>query len=126
MAVDLLAFCEAAIELAILETGRGGSLDSTTAAKADVVAITPIAMDHEQYLGHTIESIASEKAAIIRPGVKAIIARQEPEALAVLLRRCEETGVRPVLAGRESASVDATKVRIGLRGRHQIDRRSVG
>ena len=119
-AIALLAFREARIQLAILETGLGGRLDSTTAAKAGIVAITPIAMDHEQYLGHTIESIASEKAAIIRPGVKAIIARQEPEALAVLLRRCEETGVRPVLAGRESASVDATKVRIGLRGRHQI------
>jgi dihydrofolate synthase/folylpolyglutamate synthase len=63
----LLAFREARIELAILETGMGGRLDSTTAAGASIVAITQIAMDHEQYLGDTIERIASEKAAIIRP-----------------------------------------------------------
>ena len=66
-AIALLAFREAGIELAILETGMGGRLDSTTAARAGIVAITPIAMDHEQYLGQTIESIASEKAAVIRP-----------------------------------------------------------
>ncbi len=97
-AIALLAFRNAGIELAILETGLGGRLDSTTAANARIVAITQIAMDHEEYLGHTLESIASEKAAIIRPGVKAVIARQEPEAMAVLLKRCEETGVVPILA----------------------------
>ena len=78
------------VELAILETGLGGRLDSTTAANAGIVAITPVAMDHEEYLGHSMQSIAAEKAAIIRPGVKAVIAEQEPEALEVLLRRCEE------------------------------------
>src|SRR5687768_2223078 len=97
-AIALSAFREARIELAILETGMGGRLDSTTAAKAQLVAITPIAMDHEQYLGQTIESIASEKAAIIRPGVTAVIGTQEPRVLSVLLRRCEETGVQPILA----------------------------
>jgi dihydrofolate synthase/folylpolyglutamate synthase len=65
----LLAFREARVELAILETGLGGRLDSTTAAQAEVVAITPIAMDHEEYLGSTIAEIAGEKAAIIRHGV---------------------------------------------------------
>src|SRR6476659_3132666 len=88
----LLAFRNAQIELAILETGLGGRLDSTTAAKAGIVAITPISMDHEEYLGDTLESIAAEKAAIIRPGVQAVIAKQDPVALGVLLRRCEETG----------------------------------
>src|SRR6185369_8021278 len=77
----LLAFRNARIELAILETGLGGRLDSTTAAKASIVAITPIAMDHEEFLGNTLASIAAEKAAIIRPGVQAVIAKQEPEAL---------------------------------------------
>ena len=50
-AIALLAFREAEVELAILETGLGGRLDSTTAAGATVVAITPIAMDHEELLG---------------------------------------------------------------------------
>jgi len=120
-AIALLAFRGAGIELAILETGMGGRLDSTTAANARVVAITPIAMDHEQYLGETIESIAAEKAAIIRPGVTAIIAKQPPAALSVLLERCRETGVDPVLA--DSANIEP--IRIGLRGRHQIENAAV-
>ena len=121
-AIALLAFREGRIELAILETGLGGRLDSTTAAKAGIVAITSIAMDHEQYLGETIESIAAEKAAIIRPGVTAILARQEyPEALSVLLRRCEEVGVEPVLA----FSLPDESLRIGLRGRRQRENAAV-
>ncbi len=119
-AIALLAFREAAIDLAILETGMGGRLDSTTAANASTVAITQIAMDHEQYLGSTIESIAGEKAAIIRPGVTAIIGKQEPEALSVLLRRCEKTGVQPILAMPTSESI-----RIGLRGRHQLENAAI-
>jgi len=127
-AIALVAFREARIELAILETGLGGRLDSTTAAKAGVVAITPIAMDHEQYLGSTIESIASEKAAIIRPGVKAVIAKQEPAALSVLLQRCELTGVAPlhtdvaeIVGHTPDGKFCISNIRIGLRGRHQIE-----
>ena len=120
-AIALLAFREAEIGLAILETGMGGRLDSTTAAGASIVAITQIAMDHEQYLGDTIERIASEKAAIIRPGVKAIIGKQHhPEALSVLLQRCEETGVRPIFA-----MPGSEPVRIGLRGRHQLENAAI-
>ncbi|HEU4433580.1 MAG TPA: folylpolyglutamate synthase/dihydrofolate synthase family protein [Pyrinomonadaceae bacterium] len=120
-AIALLAFREAGVELAILETGMGGRLDSTTAANASIVAITQIAMDHEQYLGDTIESIASEKAAIIRRGVKAIIGRQQyPEALSVLLQRCEETGVQPIFA-----MPPTEPIRIGLRGRHQLENAAI-
>ena len=114
--IALLAFREAGVELAILETGLGGRLDSTTAARANVVAITAIAMDHEEYLGHTIEEVAAEKAAIIRPGVTAIIAPQDECVLEVINRRCRAVGVEP-------QSVDPTSVQgapIGLRGRHQI------
>jgi dihydrofolate synthase/folylpolyglutamate synthase len=134
----LHAFRKAEIELAILETGLGGRLDSTTAAGARTVAITPIAMDHEEYLGNSLESIAAEKAAIIRPGVRAVIAKQEPEALKVLLKRCEETRVTPILEdgrhtirettsdGRFRVTFDTGTNRyedvwVGLRGRHQVD-----
>src|SRR4030081_1279044 len=68
-AIALLAFREAKVDLAILETGLGGRLDSTTAAGAAIVAITPVAMDHQEYLGDNLAEIAAEKAAIIRPGV---------------------------------------------------------
>jgi dihydrofolate synthase/folylpolyglutamate synthase len=137
-AIALLAFRDAGIELAILETGLGGRLDSTTAANAGVVGITPIALDHEEYLGTTLESIAAEKAAIIRPGVSAAIAKQQPAALEVLLRRSEETGVVPVFENGAHTIEETTddgrfcvtfeidghryeSVWLGLRGRHQVE-----
>ena len=136
-AIALLAFREAKVELAILETGLGGRLDSTTAANAGIVAITQIAFDHEEYLGSTLESIAGEKAAIIRPGVSAIVAAQTPEALAVVLRQSEASNVRPLLDGCSwqvnettedgwlcvtfmTAELKYEQVWLGLRGRHQV------
>lgn len=141
-AIALLAFAEAKVELAILETGLGGRLDSTTAAGAEVVAITPIALDHQEYLGVTLAEIASEKAAIIRPGVIAVIAPQYAEALDVICKRCAECDVEPYLIGASAEVVDVTPdgklkvtittknetyedVTIGLRGRHQINNASV-
>ena len=116
-AIALLGFREAKVELAILETGLGGRLDSTTAARAAVVAITSIAMDHEEYLGHSLPEIAAEKAAIIRPGVVAIIAPRTEAALEVIVRQCEAAGVVPKLV--EPSRYE--DILIGLRGRHQIE-----
>ena len=121
-AIALLAFREGSVEVAILETGLGGRLDSTTAANAAIVGITPIAMDHEEYLGDTLESIASEKAAVIRPGVTAVIAEQPPEALAVLLERCVAAGVQPSLPGDRDFT---DRYALSLRGAHQIQNASV-
>lgn len=121
-AIALLAFREAGVELAILETGLGGRLDSTTAAGASVVGITQIALDHEEYLGPTLTSIASEKAAVIRPGVTVVIGKQSAEALEVLLKHCEEVGVQPSL----DQNTDFYKhFRLNLRGAHQIENASV-
>ena len=136
-AIALLAFQNAGVELALLETGLGGRLDATTVAGAKTVVITPIAMDHEEYLGHTLTEIAGEKAAIIRPGVRAIIGRQTPAAHEVIMKRSRETGVVPEMteAGTriDGATADGRyrvtfetdhgryeNVLIGLRGRHQI------
>ncbi|HYG81351.1 MAG TPA: folylpolyglutamate synthase/dihydrofolate synthase family protein [Pyrinomonadaceae bacterium] len=137
-AVALAAFAESRVGLAILETGLGGRLDATTTARADVVAITPVALDHQEHLGETLSEIASEKAAIIRPNVAAVVAPQEAEALEVILRRCAECGVVPRMAatrgplvlgadetGRLRVSFETSEdryenVRLALRGRHQI------
>ncbi|MDQ2922216.1 MAG: Mur ligase family protein [Acidobacteriota bacterium] len=105
-AIALLAFREAGVGLAILETGLGGRLDATTVAAAQTVAITPLALDHQEYLGETIDEIAYEKAAIIRPGVTAIIAAQPAQALEVILRRCAEVKVEP------SVEMDQSRNRI--------------
>ena len=101
-AIALLAFRAANVELVILETGLGGRLDSTTTAGAEIVAITQIAMDHEEYLGHSLADIAGEKAAIIRPGVTAIVAPQAEEVLDVITSQCGVSGVQPRLIDSES------------------------
>jgi dihydrofolate synthase / folylpolyglutamate synthase len=136
-AIALLAFAQARVDLAILETGLGGRLDSTTTARANTIGITPIALDHQEYLGETLEEIAGEKAAIIRPGVTAVIAAQPPAALAVILKHCAGAGVSPRLDGCRETITGATadgrmrvtfttsedryeEVELGLRGRHQV------
>jgi len=113
-AIALVAFREAGVELAILETGLGGRLDSTTAARAKIVAITPIAMDHQEYLGNTLSEIAAEKAAIIQPGVVAIIAPQPEAALEVISRRCASAGVAPRLIDSCAVASDSTTLRIDV------------
>jgi dihydrofolate synthase/folylpolyglutamate synthase len=136
-AIAFLAFREAGVELAILETGLGGRLDATTVAHAETVAITPLALDHQEYLGETLAEIAAEKAAIIRHGVAAVIAPQPEEALSVVLKRCHECGVTPIVDessariagatddGRFTVTFDTAEesyeeVLLGLSGRHQI------
>jgi dihydrofolate synthase / folylpolyglutamate synthase len=136
-AIALLAFRQAAVDVAILETGLGGRLDSTTVARAETIGITPVALDHQDYLGETLEQIAGEKAAIIRSGVTAVIAPQTPVALEVILGHCAEVNVVPRFAatdvtglssssdGRIKATFKTTadtypNLWLGLRGRHQV------
>jgi len=141
-AIALLAFSEARVQLAILETGLGGRLDATTAAHAETVAITPIALDHQEYLGDTITEISGEKAAIIRTGVDVVVGAQPREAMEAILKRCEECDVAPRFAsykvevagsddsGRLRVSFETERARyrnvlLGLRGRHQIENASI-
>ena len=136
-AIALAAFRAERVELAILETGLGGRLDATTAAAARVVAVTPVALDHQEHLGHTLAEIAAEKAAIIRPGVRAVLAPQPPEAEAVILARCRECGVEPRRTAKDvkvegacgegrlrvSLKTPGDEYRgacLALRGRHQV------
>jgi dihydrofolate synthase / folylpolyglutamate synthase len=97
-AIALTAFAEAQIELAILETGLGGRYDATTAARAEIVAITPIDYDHQNILGNSLTEIAAEKAAIIREDTRVLIAPQKDEAKKVILGKCREVGAEPIWA----------------------------
>lgn len=90
LAVAMRWFREQGCELIILETGMGGRLDATTAVPADVCAITPIGMDHKQWLGDTLEAIAGEKAGIMVEGKPTITAPQDPEAMRVLEKEANE------------------------------------
>jgi len=91
-ALALKHFGDTKIDIAILETGLGGRLDATNAVQSDVSVITPIALDHEKWLGHTLAEIAGEKAGIIKPGVPVVSAPQQQEAEQVILARAAECG----------------------------------
>ncbi len=84
-------FRERECELIILETGMGGRLDATTAVPADVCVVTPIGLDHTQWLGETLELIAAEKAGIFVPGKPIVSSPQEPAARFVLEKEANET-----------------------------------
>jgi dihydrofolate synthase/folylpolyglutamate synthase len=74
----------------------GGRLDATNVVEPEVAVITQIDFDHENYLGHSIEEIAGEKAGIIKRGAWVVSAAERPEARAVIRRRCDEMGARLV------------------------------
>lgn len=91
-AAALAAFAEVPADLCIIEVGLGGVLDATNVvSKPAVCVITPVDMDHREFLGDTIAQIAAEKAGILKPGVPAIIARQNDEAMAVIERTATKT-----------------------------------
>ncbi|HEX4665998.1 MAG TPA: folylpolyglutamate synthase/dihydrofolate synthase family protein [Chthoniobacterales bacterium] len=80
------------VEIVVLETGMGGRLDATNATQPVVTVLTPIAYDHQKWLGHSLTEIAFEKAGIIKPGIPVVFARQSEEAAAVIQKRAEECG----------------------------------
>ena len=91
-AMAFLTFVESCDWVA-LEVGLGGRLDATNVVEPELCIITPIDFDHESWLGHSIESIAFEKAGILKPGVPAVITPQREEADGVIRRRAAELGV---------------------------------
>jgi dihydrofolate synthase/folylpolyglutamate synthase len=91
-AAAFLVFAQAVVDLAVVEVGLGGRFDATNVLDPLVVAITSIALDHEQHLGRTLGSIAFEKAGIVKPGVPAVIGPMADEARTVIRRACEERG----------------------------------
>jgi dihydrofolate synthase/folylpolyglutamate synthase len=90
-AIGFVYFAEQKVDIAIVETGLGGRLDSTNVLKPQVCAITTIGMDHMQILGNTLEKIAAEKAGIIKSGVPVISVPQTPEVKAVLAKAAQAT-----------------------------------
>ena len=89
-ALTLRYFCEAKVDIVILETGMGGRLDATNAVQSNVSVITPIDLDHEKWLGQTLREIATEKAGIIKPSIPVVSAAQRPEAEEVIRARVVE------------------------------------
>ncbi|MEE2708112.1 MAG: folylpolyglutamate synthase/dihydrofolate synthase family protein [Gemmatimonadota bacterium] len=87
-ALAFLYFAESGVDLAVVEVGLGGRLDSTNVLMPEAAVITPIGLDHTDRLGTTLTEIAGEKAGIIKRGIPTIVGPQEPEALAVIQEAC--------------------------------------
>lgn len=91
-AVASLHFRESGVQWAALEAGMGGRLDATNLVNSDVAVVTNVSLEHTQVLGDSITKIATEKAAIIKPGCSAVTASHHPDALAVIRRRATSVG----------------------------------
>jgi dihydrofolate synthase/folylpolyglutamate synthase len=91
-AMGFVYFAEQAVDVAVVEVGLGGRLDSTNVIVPEVCAITSLSLDHTQILGSTVEKIAKEKAGIFKPGVPVVSAMQKPSVLEVLRREAEHVG----------------------------------
>ncbi len=113
LAIAMLHFAGRGVDLIILETGMGGRLDATNAVPKDVAVLTPIGMDHMQYLGNTLYEIACEKAAIIAWHRRAVTAPQAPEAMRAIHEAAQrmDTDCRLV--------TEECNLPLGLRGSHQ-------
>jgi dihydrofolate synthase/folylpolyglutamate synthase len=100
-AMAFAAFADAPVDAAVIEVGMGGLWDATNVADATVAVVTPIAVDHANYLGETPGDIAVEKAGIIKQGTVAILAQQPVEAAEVLLRHAAQVGATVAREGLE-------------------------
>ncbi len=137
-AIALVAFRDAGVDVAVLEVGLGGRLDATNAVDAPLVAITNIGLDHQEYLGHTIEAIAGEKAGVIKPGAAAIMGRTSQAAVDVVSRAAARVRasltfapdgvVAQAVIGMRETTLDLTTpmraygpFRLSLLGRYQVD-----
>jgi len=113
-ALALKHFTEAKIDIVILETGLGGRLDATNVVQSNVAVITPIAFDHEKWLGDSLEKIANEKAGIIKAQTPVVSGPQLPEAEKVIRDRATECE-----APLQFVDEAYAKSPIALRGEHQ-------
>ncbi len=136
-ATAFLYFAEEEVDVAVLEVGLGGRLDSTNVVEPLLSVITPIGLDHQQALGHTIEQIASEKAGIIHLGRPVLVSAQRPQARQVVLQEATKNkarlfeidpgSVRGSDAGQGRYSLDfrGYSCRLPLNGRHQVQNAAI-
>src|SRR5690606_6787887 len=126
VAMAYAAFADAPVDVAVVEVGMGGAWDATSVADADVAVVTPIDVDHASYLGDTPADIAVEKAGIIKPGGRLVLAAQPAEVLETMLGRAAEVGAPVVLEGADFgvesrvAAVGGQQFTIqGVKGRYE-------
>lgn len=100
-ALAFVAFAEYPVDVGIFECGMGGEWDSTNVISAAVSVVTPIGFDHMEYLGDTLEKIATTKSGIIKDNSFAVLARQEAEVAQILMHKCAQVDATPLREGVE-------------------------
>lgn len=115
--LGFLHFAREQVDVVVAEVGLGGRLDATNVLSPVACAITPIGLDHAEYLGSTLAAIATEKAGILKPGVPCVVARQPDEALVAIRDVAIKTGAVLELAGEDFAAEEHRT--LGLEGPHQ-------
>ena len=128
-----LHFARQGVDLAVIEVGLGGRLDATNVVDPEVAVITTIGLDHQEFLGDTLASVAREKAGIIKPRRPVIIGRVPPEVAAVLAQAAAEQRATAFWLGRDFQATGDVRCRfdgmgcalddlcVGLRGSYQHD-----
>jgi dihydrofolate synthase/folylpolyglutamate synthase len=106
-------FADAPVDVAVIEVGMGGTWDATNVADARVAVVTPVDLDHAEYLGPDVGTIAGEKAGIIKRDSIAVLAHQQPTALDALVRRAVEV---EALVAREGTEFGVLERRIAVGG----------
>ena len=106
-------FADAPVDVAVVEVGLGGTWDNTNVVDGEIAVVTPIGLDHTQYLGDTVLRIAAEKAGIIKPDAVAVLAAQPAEAAEELLRRA---GTVHATVAREGLEFGVVERRIAVGG----------
>jgi len=112
-ALAYVCFADAPVEVSVIEVGMGGRWDATNVVDGQVAVVTPISIDHVEYLGSDLAGIAAEKAGIIKPGSIAVLGQQELAAAEVLLR--EALRVEAIVA-REGVEFGVIRRDVGVGG----------
>jgi len=111
-AMAFAAFADAPVDVGVIEVGLGGRWDATNVLQAPVAVVTPIDLDHSEYLGDTVAAVAADKAGIVHPGAVLVAARQPAPAAAELLRRADDVTATVVREGPDFG-VRARSVAVG-------------
>jgi dihydrofolate synthase/folylpolyglutamate synthase len=101
-----VAFADTPVSVGVLEVGLGGSWDATNVIDASVGLVMPISMDHTDWLGDDLATIAGEKAGIIKPGMSVVVAEQDPTASDVVVERASQVGATLIQSGVDFGLVD--------------------
>src|SRR5205085_974840 len=123
--IAFIAFRDARCEIVVLEVGMGGRLDATNIVRPIASLITPIGLDHTEFLGNTLRKVSAEKAGVIHRGSLVLTTNSDPAAIDVLRRRAAKFGNRFIVVEDEHATplpgqFQLRNVALAVRAAHEL------